>query len=268
MKYTWVCSLWDSCVDFYQRACGTATIFVLRSLMGKLVSSEGCYSLRRIRWERARTYFLPRCGTICFVPHLVSPGTANHLFYFLMYPSPKPTKTKTLVFLSNRTQRLREAAASRPFHLKNTPVLRDLAFEPYTFVASAPAPAEGSGGGSSGGGGGRGGEDGWDDWGDDETADVVRSGGLACKSELQCQPHAVRGLCSPRTVQSKRIDIARLCCRLSGATAATLSRGAVLSGASSFTVCLFLIFSSITRSPHPMSYIHPAQLGYGLLAAS
>lgn len=72
-------------------------------------------------------------------------------------------------------QRLREAAASRSFHLKNNAVLRDLAFEPYTFVASvSESNATASQPGSFGGGGG-GGEEGWDDWGDDEIGLEVRS---------------------------------------------------------------------------------------------
>ncbi|CAM9191469.1 unnamed protein product, partial [Scytosiphon promiscuus] len=75
-----------------------------------------------------------------------------------------------------RMQRLREAAASRSFHLKNTAVLRDLAFEPYTFVASAVAAANATvPEPKSPAGGGGGGEEGWDDWGDDETGQEVRS---------------------------------------------------------------------------------------------
>ncbi|CAM9703344.1 unnamed protein product, partial [Laminaria digitata] len=83
-----------------------------------------------------------------------------------------------------RTQRLREAAASRS-HL-HTRALRDLAYEPYTFVASAAIGSEGAGvngsggggggegdGGGGGGGGGGGDEEGWDDWGDD-AGDGVR----------------------------------------------------------------------------------------------
>lgn len=83
---------------------------------------------------------------------------------------------------SHRTQRLREAAASRSFHLKNTGVLRDLAFEPYTFVASASSTISASGGGASksgtegGIGDGGSGEEGWDDWGDDDNSQGVRSG--------------------------------------------------------------------------------------------
>lgn len=74
---------------------------------------------------------------------------------------------------NHRTQRLREAASSRSFHLKSTTVLRDLGFEPYTFVASATT-AESASGGGNGSGGDGGGEEGWDDWGEDEAGEGVR----------------------------------------------------------------------------------------------
>ncbi|CBN74503.1 hypothetical protein Esi_0028_0118 [Ectocarpus siliculosus] len=74
-----------------------------------------------------------------------------------------------------RTQRLREVASSRSFHLKSTAVLRDLGFEPYTFVASATAAAaaaaESASGGGDGSGGDGDGEEGWDDWGEDEAGE-------------------------------------------------------------------------------------------------
>lgn len=82
---------------------------------------------------------------------------------------------------TTRVQRLREAAASRS-HLV-TPVLRDLSYEPYTFVASAPKTKTGTGaagnalvgrGGERGGGGAGGEEEGWDDWGDDDNEMGVR----------------------------------------------------------------------------------------------
>ncbi len=86
------------------------------------------------------------------------------------------------MFFPNRTQRLREAAASRSFHLKNTAILRDLAFEPYAFVASA---AQAESGASSGGG-----EEGWDDWGDGETTQGVRSGREYCSLNQQLDRNA------------------------------------------------------------------------------
>ena len=70
----------------------------------------------------------------------------------------------------DRIQRLREAAGSRS-HL-TSPALRDLALQPYTFVASA-APGTEDGGQHDrlGEGVGRGGgeEDGWDDWGEEHS---------------------------------------------------------------------------------------------------
>lgn len=92
----------------------------------------------------------------------------------------------------HRTQRLREAASSRSFHLKSTTVLRDLGFEPYTFVASATtaAAAESASGGGNGSGGDGDGEEGWDDWGEDEAGEGVRkrlAGSL--EGDKQPTPH-------------------------------------------------------------------------------
>lgn len=96
-----------------------------------------------------------------------------------LHPHPANTKKHygMYLYLPCRTQRLREAAASRSFHLKNTGVLRDLAFEPYTFVASAATTGSASAAGTpSGAAEGGSGEEGWDDWGDDDNAQVVRCG--------------------------------------------------------------------------------------------
>lgn len=112
------------------------------------------------------------------------PPRVSRCLRAMSYPYPTSPKLERSLFLPPRMQRLREAAASRSFHLKNTGVLRDLAFEPYTFVGSAVARASASGSGTSSGGveGGNGGgdgggeEEGWDDWGDDDNAQEVRSG--------------------------------------------------------------------------------------------
>lgn len=77
-----------------------------------------------------------------------------------------------------RIQRLREAAGARS-HL-TTPALRDLAFQPYTFMASV-APLTGDGDhhdswSREGIGHGGDDDDGWDDWGEDhgDVHGVVR----------------------------------------------------------------------------------------------
>lgn len=66
-----------------------------------------------------------------------------------------------------RIQRLREAAAARS-HLK-TPALRDLGYQPYTFVAKPSTVLETMNVGDGGAGRQMEDDSGWDDWGDDEV---------------------------------------------------------------------------------------------------
>lgn len=64
-----------------------------------------------------------------------------------------------------RIQRLREAAGARS-HL-TTPTLRDLAFQPYTFVASVGNGVHCDSWSHKGTGHGGDDDDGWDDWGEE-----------------------------------------------------------------------------------------------------
>lgn len=150
-----------------------------------------------------------------------------------------------------RTQRLREAAASRSFHLKNTGVLRDLAFEPYTFVASAAVTAPGAGtsrGEAEGGGGGGGsGEEGWDDWGDDENAHGVSEEqgereGFTSASQTEAQASLAAGLlpCTRGAVFWRFVVAASRSCfdNLRAVNQATIVMPSIPAGVSE---CLFLL---------------------------